>query len=79
MREADLRVWLEHPVTQALKALCRRQQAPAVALFLTGAPVDPATQGKAAAWARLEHVLSLSSDALLKDFTEALKQEQKAK
>ena len=63
----DLTAWRADPATAALLRLCLRQQAPVVGQFLTGQPVDPVQQGRAAAYRELETLLRLPEDKLMQE------------
>jgi len=77
MREADLTEWLNNPVTVALVAHLRQRRAGAVTTFLQGQPVDPVTQGRAAALYELHQLLTSPSDDVRKVFDNAMKENRK--
>jgi len=74
MSEADLTEWLSSPGTRALRVLLLRKRSEAVNLFLAGQPVDPVTQGRAAAYNDIEALLSGTPEKLKSVFDSALKE-----
>ena len=69
--------WLTSPETRVLVHYLRRRQAGTLQTFLSGQPVDPLMQGRAAALHELEQLLTQPADYVRKIFETALK-EQKA-
>lgn len=74
MREADLTEWLANPATKTLVAYLRRKQAATLQRFLAAQPVDPVTQGQAAALHELEKLLTSSPDDVRKTFETTLRE-----
>lgn len=74
MRETDLTEWLVNPATKTLVAYLRRKQAVTLQRFLAAQPVDPVTQGQAAALHDLEKLLTSSSDDVRKTFETTLRE-----
>ena len=73
MREADLTAWLRNPETQVLLAYLHQRRAATVQLFLSGHPVDPVMQGRAAALHELEKLLTSPQDVVRQEFEKYLK------
>ena len=77
IREAEITDWLNHPVTAALVAHLRLRRAGPVTSFLQGQPVDPVTQGRAAALYELHQLLTSPNEEVKKVFDNALKETKK--
>lgn len=74
MQAANWAAWRDNPETKALLAYLRRRQAGVVQTFLAGNPVDPKTQGQAAAFHELEKLLTAPVDKLKEALETALKE-----
>ncbi len=74
MREADLTGWLDRVETKMLLAYLGQRRAGAVQQFLNNQPVDPQTQGRAAAFHELEKLLTSPVENVRKTFEIALRE-----
>jgi hypothetical protein len=77
MRVPALTEWLASPETQVFLACLRQRKAMVLGQFLTGQPVDPTTQGRAAAFHDLELLLTLPADKVQEIFDNVLKEVKK--
>lgn len=71
MQTADLAGWLELAETKALLAFLRHRRAGPLQTFLAGNPMDPITQGRAAALHELARLLQGPPEKIKEAFDQA--------